>query len=89
MTDEEFVHYQDLLNDDPVVRELCRIIREVYISRKEVDEMEEKLTEALDDADYYKDSNTELRTELNFAKRTEAALREKLQMWEILKDTDL
>lgn len=87
MTDQEFFHYQDLLSTDPVVRRLCQITLDGYWTH--FDELEDKIDEARGDADYYKELYDEAHYELKRARQEITYLKEKLGMWEILKDKDL
>jgi len=87
LTDQELVHYLDLTSTDPIVRRLCDAIISGF--NLECDELREQVIEAEENAEYYEDLYKDAQSELRFVVRENNALREKLNMWNILGDDTL
>ena len=78
LSDQEFRHYQELDNSDPVVQRLCQID---YVA---IEELDEKIAELEDQVDSLESDNDELRSELYELRRENRVLREKIQVWHTL-----
>jgi len=86
-TADELLSYLDLISTDPLVRRLCQIVITQSTIRRI--ELEDKLSEAEEDAEYYKDLYKDSQSEVRQLERENRLLREKLDMWNIMKDTNL
>lgn len=83
LTDQEFRHYQELYNPDPIVQRLCRCDPEELVELDaEITELRSQLDELEWDLHDLKEHNRELT-------RENKVLRNKLQMWDILQNKDL
>jgi cell shape-determining protein MreC len=87
LTDDELLSYLDLTSTDPLVRRLCEVVINQSTIRRI--ELEDQLSEAEEDAEYYKDLYNDSRSEIRQLYRENQLLREKLDMWNIMKDTNL
>jgi hypothetical protein len=87
LTDDELLSYLDLTSTDPLVRRLCEVVIPQSTVRRL--ELEDKLSEAEDDAEYYKDLYNDAQSELRRVVRENNVLAEKLKMWNIMNNTNL
>jgi hypothetical protein len=87
LVDDELLSYLDLTSTDPLVRRLCEIVITQSTIRRI--ELEDQLSEAEEDAEYYKDLYNDSRSEVRQLERQNQLLREKLDMWNIMNNTNL
>jgi len=87
LVDDELLSYLDLTSTDPLVRRLCEVVITQSTIRRI--ELEDQLSEAEEDAEYYKDLYNDSRSEVRQLERENRLLREKLDMWNIMNNTNL
>ena len=80
LTDKEFLHYQELYNQDPIVQRLCKIqFADIHELQDQVAELTEQVENLESDLEYAID-------EKNEAKREVRILREKIHVWSTLEE---
>ena len=87
LVDDELLSYLDLTSTDPLVRRLCEIVIAQSTVRRI--ELEDRLSEAEETAEYYKDLYNDSQSEVRQLQRENRLLREKLDMWNIMNNTNL
>jgi hypothetical protein len=80
LSDQEFRHYQELYNMDPVVQRLCQMDFVV------MEELDEKIAELEDQVESLEWDNDNLRNDVSVLERENRLLREKIQVWNTLEE---
>ena len=83
LRDDELLSYLDLTSTDPLVRRLCEIV--IVQSTLRRIELEDQLSEA----EYYKELYDDSKSNIKQLERENRLLREKLDMWNIMNNTNL
>jgi len=78
LSDQEFRHYQELDNPDPVVQRLCQID---YVA---IEELDEKIAELEDQVESLEWDNDTLRDRVDDLERENRLMREQIKVWSIL-----
>jgi len=87
LVDDELLSYLDLTSTDPLVRRLCEIVIAQSTIRRI--ELEDRLSEAEENAEYYKELYDDAKSDIKQLERENRLLREKLDMWNIMNNTNL
>ena len=87
LVDDELLSYLDLTSTDPLVRRLCEIVIAQSTLRRI--ELEDQLSEAEGNAEYYKELYDGSKSDIKQLERENRLLREKLDMWNIMNNTNL
>ena len=87
LVDDELLSYLDLTSTDPLVRRLCEIVIAQSTLRRI--ELEDQLSEAEENAEYYKELYDGSKSDIKQLERENRLLREKLDMWNIMNNTNL
>ena len=87
LTDDELISYLDLTNVDPLIERLCGITLAAAVARNHA--LEDQLSEAEETAEYYKELYDDSKTDIKQLERENRLLREKLDMWNIMNNTNL
>ena len=87
LVDDELLSYLDLTSTDPLVRRLCEIVIAQSTLRRI--ELEDQLSEAEGNAEYYKELYDNSKSDIKQLERVNRLLREKLDMWTIMNNTNL
>jgi FtsZ-binding cell division protein ZapB len=80
LSDQEFRHYQELYNTDPVVQRLCQID---FVA---IEELDEKIAELEDQVESLEYDNDSLRDEISELRHENKVLREKIKVWSVLEE---
>ena len=80
LSDQEFRHYQELYNPDPVVQRLCQMD---FVA---IEELDEKIAELEDQVESLEWDNDTLRDNVSELQRENRLLREKIQVWNVLEE---
>jgi FtsZ-binding cell division protein ZapB len=80
LSDQEFRHYQELDNPDPVVQRLCQMD---FVA---IEELDEKIAELEDQVESLGWDNDSLRGQLDELRHENRVLREKIQVWKAIEE---
>jgi len=80
LSDQEFRHYQELYNPDPVVQRLCQMD---FVA---IEELDEKIADLEDQVESLEYDNDSLREDVYELRRENKILREKIQVWKAMEE---